>query len=788
MICRGATIWRVLVSIACLTGLRCAAQQFDFQTTTVEDSATLSNRAAKLAKAVIAVYRDDDRAKYLDNLFRLQMVAGQYADSARTLTALRTLFAKSMPPQPAAGIIQFLIFARAKAESENGPPFEEAFQRAFREELGRLDDGTSALVMRAIDTYQTSLQQRLAQALDQQKGKSTITLSEALTLVRAYQVDQTYRSLRPLAAPLIAEDDRRRYLIDQNIQVKTPDGATVCAMVVRPRSLSGRVPTLLSFTIYADPSSPLDVRPMLDEARRAASNGYAAVVGLTRGKGCSPDKPVPYEHDGFDAAALIDWISTQDWSDHRVGMYGGSYSGATAWAAAKHMPKALKAIAVGAPVAPAIDVPMEGNVFENFVYPWPFYATNNKSLDNATYNDRKRWDKLNHDWYVSGRAYRDLDKIDGTPNPIFDRWIDHPSYDAYWQSMIPYKKDFARINIPVLETAGYFSGGPGAATYYFTQHYKYNPSAEHYLLIGPYDHFTAQTGTVGLLNTTTVINSYRLDPVAQIDMVELRYQWFDYVFKGAPKPALLKDKVNYEVMGANVWKHAPSLAAMANQTLRFHLSTVRSGNAYRLTEQKPADDAFVTQTVDLADRTDVDRISPSSSIVDNGTIVSKKLDPWNSVEFISDPLPKPAEVSGFFSGRLHFVANKKDLDFCVQLYELTPQDEYVLLSYYMQRASYVQDRSQRRLLTPGQRIQLDFKSERLTSREFQPGSRLIVMLGIVKQPDIQINYGTGKDVSSETTADAKEPLKIEWFNDSFIDLPLGGERGALRSVSCSNSN
>ena len=134
---------------------------------------------------------------------------------------------------------------------------------------------------------------------------------------------------------------------------------------------------------------------MLDEARRAASNGYAAVVGLTRGKGCSPDKPVPYEHDGFDAAALIDWISTQDWSDHRVGMYGGSYSGATAWAAAKHMPKALKAIAVGAPVAPAIDVPMEGNVFENFVYPWPFYATNNKSLDNATYNDRKRWDKLN---------------------------------------------------------------------------------------------------------------------------------------------------------------------------------------------------------------------------------------------------------------------------------------------------------------------------------------------------------------------------------------------------------
>src|SRR5206468_995605 len=149
---------------------------------------------------------------------------------------------------------------------------------------------------------------------------------------------------------------------------------------------------------------------------RTASNGYVAVVGFTRGKLCSPEKPIPYEHDGPDAAVMIDWISKQAWSDGRVGMYGGSYSGFTAWAAAKQAPKALKAIMVGAPVAPGIDVPMEGNVFWNFVYPWPFYTTNNKTLDNATYNDKKRWDRLNHDWYVSGRVYRSLEQIDGTPN------------------------------------------------------------------------------------------------------------------------------------------------------------------------------------------------------------------------------------------------------------------------------------------------------------------------------------------------------------------------------------
>jgi uncharacterized protein len=772
MMGKADTAWRGVVSLAWLMGMHCAAQEFDFGNAAVADPATLSKQLPELAKAVIAVYRDDDRAKYLDNLFRLQIVAGRYADAAKTLADLRTLRTKAGPPQSAANIIQYEIFAKAKAESENGSPFEETFSRVFRERFSALDDRTSALVIRAIDSYQSPLQQRLNQALEQQKSKNSISLSDALILLRAYQIDQTYRSLRPLAAPLFAEDDHRRYIIDQDIQIRTPDNATICVMVIRPRSLSGRLPTLLSFTIYADPSSPLEVRPMLDEARRAASNGYAAVVGLTRGKGCSPDKPIPYEHDGADAAVLIDWISAQDWSDHRVGMYGGSYSGYTAWAAAKRMPKPLKAIAVGAPVAPAIDVPMEGNVFENFVYPWPFYTTNNQTLDNATYNDTKRWDRLNHDWYVSGRAYCELDKIDGTPNPIFRRWIAHPSYDAYWQSLIPYKKDFARIKIPVLETAGYFSGGPGAATYYFTEHYKYNPSAEHYFLIGPYDHFTAQTGTIGLLSTRTVISGYELDPVAHIDMVELRYQWFDYIFKGAPKPALLQDRVNYQVMGANVWKHARSLAAMANQKIKLYLNAARSGNAFQLTRRKPAGSDFINQTVDLANRTDVDRISPASTLVGSDAIVSRKLEPWNSLEFVSDRFPKPIEVSGFFSGRLDFVANKKDFDFCIQFYELTPQGDYVLLLYYMQRASYAHDRSQRRLLTPGQRTRLDFNTERITSRQFQAGSRLIVMLGIIKQPDIQINYGTGKDVSDETIADAKEPVKIEWFNDSFVDIPV----------------
>jgi uncharacterized protein len=521
-------------------------------------------------------------------------------------------------------------------------------------------------------------------------------------------------------------------------------------------------PALLLFTIY------VDLTDNLNDARLTAANGYVGLVGFTRGKGCSPDTPIPYEHDGTDASALIDWITSQPWSDGRVGMYEGSYNGFTQWAAAKYMPKGLKALMTGAPVAPGIDVPMENNVFWNFVYPWTFYTTDAKGNDDATYGDRKRWKKLDHDWYVSGRAYRELDKIDGTQNPIFDKWISHPSYDNYWQAMIPYQKEFARINIPVLTTLGYYYGGPGAGVYYFSQHQKYDPATEHYLLIGPYDHIEAQFGVVGLLgNIADSLAGLKLDSVALLDLIELRYQWFDYVFKGGARPDLLRDKVNYEVTGANVWKHAPSLAAMAGEKRRFHLSAEKSERTYRLSEVKPPGDAIVDLKVDLADRSDADRKPGGGGVLDT------TVDTWNGVEFVSEPLTHPLELSGLFSGRLGFVTNKKDFDFEIDLYELTPEGKYIQLAPYWARASYVGDLRHRRLLIPGKRCHLDFQSVRLMSRQLGQGSRVVAVLSVIKEPGRQINYGTGQDVSDENIRDARTPLDIKWYADSYLDLPVG---------------
>ena len=757
---------RLALGLLCVAVLlrapEASAQSFPLTGAEVADSAALAGSMPRLAAEVLASYEDADRSRFLDNLFRLQILTGKYAEAEASLAELRRL-RRDSPPQTRARYVQYEIYVHARnLAASSGRPFAEVFAEAFRERFAELDDRTAALAARTILLSPGTVANDLRWATPDQTGKTTVSLEEALTLLHVYQAVESYRGFAGLAEALVAEDDARRYVIEPNVPVETPDGATVCAIVVRPSAVREPLPTLLQFTIYADSIASMR------EALLSAANGYVGVTGFTRGKACSLDAIDPYVHDGADAAALIDWIAAQPWSDGRVGMYGGSYSGFTAWAAAKYMPAGLKAIMVGAPVAPGIDVPMEGNVFQSFVYPWPFYATNNRWLDTTTYSDNGRWNRLYREWYQSGRPYRELEAIDGTPNPVFAEWIAHPAVDEYWGAMIPQGEEYARITIPVLQTAGYFFGGPGAAVHYFQEHTRHNPQANHYLLIGPYDHFQAQRGVVTALgDTATYFAGYEIDPVARIDMVaDLRFQWFDHALRGGPKPPLLNDRVNYQVMGANVWGSAPSIAAMSNDRMRLYFQPARVGARYSLSAVPASSDSFIPHVVDLAERSDADGGF-------FGGLVAAAIDTSNAITLVSEPIPDSVEANGLLSGHLELVTNKRDFDFTVTPYEWTADGQYFQLPPYTGRASHVGSARERRLLTPGQPERLDFEGTiRMMSRRLSAGSRIVIVLSIVKNPLQQINYGTGGDVSDESVADAGEPLSIRWLAGSFVELPV----------------
>jgi predicted acyl esterase len=208
---------------------------------------------------------------------------------------------------------------------------------------------------------------------------------------------------------------------------------------------------------------------------------------------------------------------------------------------------------------------------------------------------------------------------------------------------------------------------------------------------------------------------------------------------------------------------------MSPRSLRLYFArTIGSEGAGRLGAYAPPAQTFVEQRIDFKDRSDVDWLPPQ-------VVVSQSLDTHNAIAFVSDPAPRDMEVNGLVRASLSVQINRKDFDFNLRLYELTPSGQYIGLTVpYQQRASLLNDRSHRHLLTPGvpQTLELEMGP---VSRLFRPGSRLVVLLGVNKERDAEVNYGSGKEVSTESIADAGEPLSVKWMGGSSIDVPLAGE-------------
>jgi len=732
------------------------AQRFYFQTVAADDSATLAERMPVLAGQVLLKNKNQrDQKVDLNDLFRIQILAGRYQDALGTISSLRSSMPKDDHIPEKLQFIQHELFCRAELDTAlNHISLVPAYTQLFNKLFKSLDDKTAYYIYTAFITRSgiNDLKYDFQNKLSELQKKDSLNIDDAITLCRNYYLFRLYQNIEAVSGTLIKEDCFKRYNIDSKL-IKTHDGTLINAVIILKKGISAPQPVVLQYTIYADSS---DWKRIVEPA----AYGYAGVIAYTRGKGLSPNKIVPYEDDGKDANDVISWISRQSWCNGKVGMYGGSYNGFTQWAAAKYHNPALKTIVPYVAAIPGLGLPMENNVFINANYGWVFYVTDNKYLDNKTYYDPQRWRSLNSNWYLSGAAYRKIDSVDGTPNPLLQRWLNHPGYDKYWQRQVPYQKDFAGINIPVLTFEGYYDDGQISGLHYMLEHLKYNPRATHYLIIGPYDHFGTQSGGVPELR------GYKVDPVALIDTRDITFKWLDYILKGGQKPKILKDKINYEVMAANTWKHAPSITKMANSTMRLYLTDRKEGENYCLTTQKASKPASLIQTVDLADhKTYYGDYYPFP-------IIKNNIDRSNGLFFVSKPFTRSISVDGMFGGVLKAIINKKDMDITVTLYELTPDGKYFELSYFLGRASYASDMRKRALLHPGKKETIPFTRTRLVSRRLSRGSRLLVVLNVDKNAFAQVNYGTGKDVSNETAKDGNIPLIIKWSNDSYINVPV----------------
>ena len=123
---------------------------------------------------------------------------------------------------------------------------------------------------------------------------------------------------------------------EHGVRARMRDGVQLVADVYRPDA-EGRFPTLLQRT-------PYDRKGGSSQAQQLAATGYVVVLQDTRGRFDSEGEFYPFRYerdDGFDSVA---WAAALPHSNGRVGMFGGSYVGATQMLAAAAKPPQLVAI------------------------------------------------------------------------------------------------------------------------------------------------------------------------------------------------------------------------------------------------------------------------------------------------------------------------------------------------------------------------------------------------------------------------------------------------------------
>ncbi|HYX64270.1 MAG TPA: CocE/NonD family hydrolase, partial [Burkholderiales bacterium] len=256
-----------------------------------------------LAYQLIPTYAKAADAKGLGTLMRLQLAAGRWEDAEVSAQRLAEL-ERSTQPERAYAVMPWRIYARGRRYHAEGEAWPDALGRAFAELYGSLPDREVARTYGWMGGNMDALRQTLAQAEKACAGKALDHCEGAADIIAARQSVIEYDYLHPAIEPLLQADTDRRFIVDEHVTIPAPDGGRIAAILVRPRS-NAKVTSLLDFTIYANHFFGIA------GAVEMAGNGYAGMTAYTRGKEWSPGPAVPYEHDGADAATVIDWLAVQ---------------------------------------------------------------------------------------------------------------------------------------------------------------------------------------------------------------------------------------------------------------------------------------------------------------------------------------------------------------------------------------------------------------------------------------------------------------------------------------------
>jgi hypothetical protein len=440
---------------------------------------------------------------------------------------------------------------------------------------------------------------------------------------------------------------------------------------------------------------------------------------------------------------------------------------------AKEFPPHLSTIVPAAAAHPGVDFPFQYNVFAPYDMQWLTF-TSGHTGNSMTFGNGVYWTAKSRELYKAHGAFAGYDKLVGNPSLVFQKWMQHPTPDLYYDAMVPNAEQYKKFSLPILTITGHYDGDqPGAFTFY-KKHMEYGTAeakANHYLIIGPWDH-------AGTRTPKTEMGGLKFAQVSALDLNKLHDEWYAWTMKAGPRPEFLKKRVAYYVMGAETWKYADTLESISSATLKLYLGSSGSASdifhSGTLSASAAGSAAADSWTYDPLDNRPGD-----AEPAENPSYLTSQAGLTNlygqDVVYQSDPFPEATEVSGFPKLTLWLTMDVLDTDIGVTLYEILADGSSIQLTSATMRTRYRESLRQEKLVTAGKPEKYAFDNFTFFSRQVGKGSRLRLVIGSVNTPSSEKNYNSGGVVATETGKDART-AHVQLLHDSehpsALELPI----------------
>jgi len=519
-------------------------------------------------------------------------------------------------------------------------------------------------------------------------------------------------------------------------RVPMRDGVGLNVAVYQPRVFTGGVPAVVELTPYT-------IETTHAEGQYFPGRGFAYVVADARGRGDSEGEFVPTDNDAQDGYDLIEWIIQQPWSDGRVVLYGGSYTGQNQWLMLGTGHPAIAAASPAAAFASAVDLP-RGGVPNFYDAKWRGMVRGkaNYALSGA---DNGLWMQEINEAIDEGRpAWTAAAAFGVAYDARLRAFNETPDVGPAWQAHYASDDQVALITAPVLTVTGTHDDCLAGTLHHWARFEQLAPAetrdASH-LLIGPWDHAGTDSGH-------NIVGDLHFAAAAKVDLRALRTDWFRHVLFGEPAPDLLTDRVVYYVAGAEEWWSADALvdATVATKSV-YPVSTPGPNDVFHsgwlATEPGDGSDYSIrldptdsrARRLELEQRPGAAPDNPLFAPAYNSLLMTHAgNDPTNQIFTVSidgegviyhsAPLIEPLALIGKPALRLRVIPDADDADVLVLLHEVRPDGQTILLSSDLIRLSLRDRGREPQPLVAGEENEVDITDFRFCSREVGRGSRL----------------------------------------------------------------